>query len=44
MTLFINVEDLGIRIRLNTNGCLIGRDSLWTGRFIELTRVRRDII
>jgi hypothetical protein len=27
MTLFVNVEDLGIRIRLNINGCLIGRDS-----------------
>lgn len=27
MTVFASVEDLGIRIRLNTNGCLIGCDS-----------------
>ena len=32
MTLFASVEDLGIRIRLNTNGCLIGV-TLGTGRF-----------
>lgn len=29
MTLFANVEDLGIRIRLDINGCLTGCDSLW---------------
>jgi len=28
MTLFANVEDLGICIRPNINGCLIGCDSL----------------